>query len=34
MDPGTQVSDLHLPEALNVAKPEIEVPEPPRKLLN
>ena len=31
---GHEVSALHLPEALNVAKPEIEVPEPPRKLLN
>ena len=31
---GTQLSALHLPEVLNVAKPEIEVPEPPRKLLN
>ena len=31
---GEEVSVLHLPEALNVAKPEIEVPEPPRKLLN
>ena len=31
---GTEVSALSLPKALSVAQPDIEIPEPPRKLLN